>query len=744
MMISMVSVPAFAEGTGEQGIVEEQQQFSIPEKTVDKAVRTIMLYDCGANLETQGGLATYNLLQVLRAKFSANGSVRFIVMTGGSEVWQTESDYLYDPVTGTSPEKINTEYNQIWEAMGADAPENPGKLVLVDGDGVLGDGENAKRAQIDPEDMSGDGEDSYFDRTKADNYEWMTNPEVLKAFINYCAEKYPAENYDLILWDHGGGPMGGFGSDENDYGGGFSSMTFSQIVDALYDNTVVRGGGKFDFIDFDACLMNGLEFDLALAGCAKYYIASPELEPGYGQDFEGWMNALGEDPAMDTFRLGKKIVDDFVAFYDKEEGDGSSQEGTLAVINLEALMNSKLLEDLSYLCDNLDFDTGPGSLYYDELRSVSASLNYGDMSYIDLGNLVSQLGYVYKEANWNNVEDNVVIDTNGYTEAALSILSVLNDPSIIYAGGTKGIKTEKQYYRDADGTMQYGQQGTSGVYLFFPTPKNASSTISYYKMMGEIIGKMEQDAPERTFLDAYRQTMLKYTLIYYTGQAVSEMFDQGKEKQDIDVDSVIEHWKEGAETEEDLRISTWSLAIKPLLDLLGGEEAMTKWLDYNIYQMTREAILRKNITVTSQKEGAGSNYTVEITDSRKQVVDNVVVNLIAELPAYEAFLDLPENREDKDFWMREFSGQKIGSINGELVCDVDPETDGYVALVEWLHEEKSTWNLPAMEEKWYAIQDAEGTLHVAAAEVEDDGVYVLTGSPVQGDHIDGKRFPYEL
>ena len=57
-----------------------------------------MLYDCGANLESQGRMATYNLKQILRANFSADDDVRFIVMTGGSKVWQTQSEYLYDPV----------------------------------------------------------------------------------------------------------------------------------------------------------------------------------------------------------------------------------------------------------------------------------------------------------------------------------------------------------------------------------------------------------------------------------------------------------------------------------------------------------------------------------------------------------------------------------------------------------------------------------------------------------------------
>ena len=53
-----------------------------------------MLYCVGSNLETDRGLASYNLRQVLASKFSDDENVRFIVMTGGSHEWQLEENYL--------------------------------------------------------------------------------------------------------------------------------------------------------------------------------------------------------------------------------------------------------------------------------------------------------------------------------------------------------------------------------------------------------------------------------------------------------------------------------------------------------------------------------------------------------------------------------------------------------------------------------------------------------------------------
>ena len=721
LAISLFAVPASAEGQGTDG----------------KAVRTIMLYDCGSNLETMGGMATYNLMQILRANFSADADVRFIVMTGGSEGWQTKSEYLYDPATGTSPEKIDPTYNQIWEARGLDAanPAERGKLVLVDGDGVMGDGENAKRAQILDDDYYEEDGFIWFREEHTDNYEWMSDPEVLKAFINFCAENYPAENYDLILWDHGGGPMGGFGNDENDPNGGLTSMSFPELTDALYDNDVVNGGGKFDFIDFDACLMNSVELDLTLAGCTHYYIASPETEPGYGQDFEGWLNALGKDPYMDTMDLGRIIVDDFTAFYDKSEGDGSSQDGTLAIVDLEKLMASDFAAELTEL--NRILNESSGWFYFDEMRSFSASLRYGNMNYWDLGNLVSQLSFAYKEANYGNVDDGETFDTtNDYTDCAEKLLTILNDPAIIYARGTEEIHTEAQYYRDADGTMRFGTQGTSGTYLFFPASNDLTTAMSYYKIMGHIL-EMMPEGTARDFMDGYRLTMLKYAMVYYTGQAITEMISEEQNKDLVEIgkayDTLKAFWQEGAENEEDLRLTKWGSTIKPILDILveaEGQEAIDEWMEINAWGIARDAILRSNISVTSEKGKQAFIRTVDIANSVKQAIDSVNVNVLAEFPAYKEYVQ--ENYpEDEDFFLGVMPGLQIGTIKGELVRNVDPENDGYWALVKWLLDENSTWNLPEIEEKWYAIRDGEGNLHAVDAELEDDGVYIRTGYPEQ-------------
>ena len=66
----------------------------------------------------------------------------------------------------------------------------------------------------------------------------MSDPQTLVGFINYAASNYPAEMYDLVLWDHGGGPAYGFGCDARGPSGNI--MGVGDIARALKASDVER------------------------------------------------------------------------------------------------------------------------------------------------------------------------------------------------------------------------------------------------------------------------------------------------------------------------------------------------------------------------------------------------------------------------------------------------------------------------------------------------------------------------
>ena len=82
----------------------------------------------------------------------------------------------------------------------------------------------------------------------------MTDSSTLKEFLSYGYDNYKSDLYDLILWDHGGGPVFGYGSDQNDESE--TPMTINQLTTAINGSTLGKatndnGFGMFrDFLKY--------------------------------------------------------------------------------------------------------------------------------------------------------------------------------------------------------------------------------------------------------------------------------------------------------------------------------------------------------------------------------------------------------------------------------------------------------------------------------------------------------------
>lgn len=220
-----------------------------------KDIVTIMVYMCGTDLESNYGMATSDLQEMMAADFGEN--INLLVYTGGCTRWRNNA--------------ISNQTNQIYQVKN-------GSLVS-----------HVKDA----------GQVS------------MTDPNTLTEFIQWCQKNFPANRNELIFWDHGGGSVSGYGYDQKYPRSG--SMSLSGIRQALKNANMT-----FDFIGFDACLMATAENALMLTAYGDYLIASEETEPGVGWYYTDWLTALGKNPSMPTIELGKQIADDFVDTCAKE------------------------------------------------------------------------------------------------------------------------------------------------------------------------------------------------------------------------------------------------------------------------------------------------------------------------------------------------------------------------------------------------------------------------------------------
>lgn len=236
-----------------------------------KSTYTIMVYMCGTDLESRSGMASKDIQEMLDANVSKD--INLLVYTGGCTNWKKSG--------------ISSSTNQIYQVK-------KGKLTLVKDD--IGD-------------LS------------------MTDPNTLSSFIKWSGNNYPADRYALILWDHGGGSVSGFGYDEKHKSAG--SMNLAKINQALTD-----GGLKYDFVGFDACLMATVETGLMLNSHSDYMIASEETEPGIGWYYTDWLTELDKDTSMSTLEIGQNIIDDYIS---RCQSQCPGNKTTLSLVDLAEL-----------------------------------------------------------------------------------------------------------------------------------------------------------------------------------------------------------------------------------------------------------------------------------------------------------------------------------------------------------------------------------------------------------------------
>ena len=237
------------------------------EDSADGGKVTVLVYMNGSDLESDGGEASIEISEMLASNCGEN--VNVVIETLGTKSWQGYG--------------IASDRSQRY------AIEN-GKLVLVDD----------SLDQLD-----------------------ATAEETFSDFISWGTANYPADRYMVILWDHGGGPVIGFGVDEiiNDDS---AALTLDEMQQAFEENPQVH----FDFIGMDCCIMASLETCCVLSPFCDYSILSEDFESNTGWYYTNWLEELEKDPTVSVEELGTTIVDDMIA-----SNEESGQDGTLAVIN---------------------------------------------------------------------------------------------------------------------------------------------------------------------------------------------------------------------------------------------------------------------------------------------------------------------------------------------------------------------------------------------------------------------------
>ena len=236
---------------------------------------------------------------------------------------------------------------------------------------------------------------------------------TLTDFINWGTTTLPADNYALVIWNHGGGPLAGSAWDDSSG----NNLSLSEVSSAINASTLATDG--VDLLGFDACLMASIEQVYEANAYSDLLIFSELTEPGDGWDYTGFLNRFTSGSDRSSEMLATAIVDSYASFY------GRSQ--TLSAVDSAAItaVGSALDQFVATL-----LDSGSSSDWnaITEARQRAAAADAGYDYLVDIGSFMS---YV-TQFSTNTTLNSAALAVNDALDAAL----VRKGGSLNYSGLT--------------------------------------------------------------------------------------------------------------------------------------------------------------------------------------------------------------------------------------------------------------------------------------------------------------------
>ncbi|MFZ7121977.1 MAG: clostripain-related cysteine peptidase [Eubacteriaceae bacterium] len=345
----------------------------------NKKKYTFLIYMNGSDLETENNAGTSDLYEMM--KVGSNENINIVIETGGTKNWKNHF--------------IDSSQNQRWLVK----KNNLKKLIDL----------GAKN---------------------------MGQADTLSDFITWGIKEYPSEKYALILWNHGGGSISGFGYDEK-YN--YDTLLLLELENALKDAYEVTNT-KFEIIGFDACLMSSLETADIVSPYTNYLVASTELEPSIGWEYTSFLkNISGED--MNGEDVGIEIANSFI---NDAKANDLNESVTLSVTDTRNIDEVK--KNFELFVKDANEELYDLKVFNDISRSISKAEFYGGQSpgegysnMLDLGDMASNLSDEYKEIAkkiTNSIEKAVVYQVKGKAKEQSTGLSIYfpyyNKENIVY------------------------------------------------------------------------------------------------------------------------------------------------------------------------------------------------------------------------------------------------------------------------------------------------------------------------
>lgn len=389
---------------------------------------TVMIYMVGSDLESHLCKATFDIMELEAAGIDYERS-NIVLYTGGTDRWSCD---------------IPADRNCVYD------------LSLPEGERVVAEtGKNVS----------------------------MGDAETFASFINYCYEHYPAKHTMLVCWDHGGGPLSGYGNDELFDG---DSLLLEEMKDAL-EMTPYAEGASIDIVGFDACLMGSLESMTVWKDYADYYLASEESEPGDGWDYSTF-SALND--ISEPLEMAKTIIDGYKRYYEKS----TRTEPTLTLSLSDLSEVEKVSASVNELAEAISRNLGV-SEYTDLLRKRSGAKSFGNIGSEDKNSDY----YIYDLVDLCDFSSKL---SDSYPDECAKLESAVHEMVCYQYANTEGAagisiyfpSANKKIYNDRDGVYR----GLTGLDAYNTLLTEMGKTWKSERTRDWVLGEPKMDKDEIT------------------------------------------------------------------------------------------------------------------------------------------------------------------------------------------------------------------------------------------------------
>ncbi|MFX1341692.1 MAG: clostripain-related cysteine peptidase [Promethearchaeota archaeon] len=216
----------------------------------------------------------------------------------------------------------------------------------------------------------------------------MGDPSTLVEFIRFGQNYSEAENYLLVLWDHGSGYLG-VCADETS---GNDRLLPHEIAIALENETI----DPIDVVTFDASFMGQLELAYEIQNGTDLIVFSENYIPQRGLPYSTILHSLNLIPNSSPLALCKEIVDRYILAY-SQGGEYATYYPTGISELCLSVINTTNINNLVYWFDEtVEWLLNPGVLttnYSIISGARGATQQFAIPHFIDLWDFSNQLAF---------------------------------------------------------------------------------------------------------------------------------------------------------------------------------------------------------------------------------------------------------------------------------------------------------------------------------------------------------------